>query len=337
LEKPEGRIFIIPLRLEECTPPRRLLGWHYADYFPVEHRELVYQRLQQSLNLLSEQIVTINDEEEMREEILNLIIRSFTDAFQEVFKESKSGKSSSIKEEDNKDIFVPLSLSFGEAVFGTEKVIEFQRNEQCQNCKGSSRIRCTTCNGRGETIHERQTFLGKMIQTVTCPTCNGSGEVISSPCSICQGKGTYLNKVKRRIVIPAGVDTGVQILLAGEGHTGKSGKSGNVLAVLTVEPHPFFVRDQSDVIVRFPVPKWLALHGGSLQVPLLQRGKHKLLSIPSNTQNQKMFRIIGAGIPKSEAGRGDLLVIVDIFEPKEKTQEIEKKMKLITEHIGRQE
>ncbi|HKI54833.1 MAG TPA: DnaJ domain-containing protein, partial [Anaerolineales bacterium] len=128
-----------------------------------------------------------------------------------------------------RDLQMQINLTFEEAVFGVEKEIEFQRDETCSRCDGkgaepgTSPEKCTTCNGQGEVRQVRQTFLGQMVQTATCPTCNGRGETISSPCKTCHGNGLERKTVKKKVQIPAGVDRGTQIRLAGEGGPGTLG------------------------------------------------------------------------------------------------------------------
>src|SRR5512143_1645135 len=120
-----------------------------------------------------------------------------------------------------RDLQMQIRLTFEEAVFGVEKEIEFEREETCSRCKGSGAepgttpTRCPTCGGQGEVRTVRQTILGQMMQTAACPNCGGRGEVIASPCRTCRGAGLERQKVRKTIEIPAGVDSGTQVRLAG--------------------------------------------------------------------------------------------------------------------------
>jgi molecular chaperone DnaJ len=137
------------------------------------------------------------------------------------------------------DLQNKVELTFEEAVFGIDKEVEIVRDEVCGTCNGSgsepgtSPERCKTCNGSGEVRQVRQTILGSMVQVSTCPTCNGQGEIISSPCHTCSGRGLVRKTRKKVVSIPAGVDNGNQIRLAGEGQPGiNGGPNGNLYLVI---------------------------------------------------------------------------------------------------------
>lgn len=225
------------------------------------------------------------------------------------------------------DISYSVTLTFEEAAFGVEKEVEITRDETCSTCHGSgaepgtSPVRCPTCGGKGEVRQVRQTFLGSMVQVTTCPTCNGSGETINTPCHTCRGRGLERKTVKKTVPIPAGVDTGTQIRLAGEGQPGSNGgPNGNLLLEIQVKPHAFFKRRQNDVILNLGINVAQAVLGADIEVPTLE-GKAKL-SIPAGTQPGKVFTLKGKGIPYVRAsGRGDELVIVDVEVPMRLTDE----------------
>src|SRR5512138_3042368 len=139
------------------------------------------------------------------------------------------------------DLGQKVTLNFEEAVFGVEREVEYTRDEVCSTCRGTGAepgttpTRCSNCGGKGEVRQVRQTFLGSMVQVATCPVCNGSGEVISTPCHTCRGRGQERKSVKKTINIPAGVDTGTQIRLAGEGQPGEfGGPNGNFFLEVAV-------------------------------------------------------------------------------------------------------
>lgn len=226
-----------------------------------------------------------------------------------------------------RDLQMDLSLTFEEAAFGVEKEIEFERLDTCSTCGGSgakpgtSPTRCATCGGQGEVRQVRQTFLGAMVQTMTCPTCQGRGEVILSPCPTCHGSGLERRKVRKRVQIPAGVDTGTQIRLPGEGEPGEyGGPRGNLYLVLKVRPHPFFKRREDDVVLNLDINIAQAVLGAEIEVPTLE-GPAKL-TIPPGTQPGKVFTLKGKGIPHlKRSGRGDQLVVVNVEIPTQLTRE----------------
>ncbi|MGZ9225955.1 MAG: DnaJ domain-containing protein, partial [Anaerolineales bacterium] len=172
----------------------------------------------------------------------------FGDIFEELFGQFgfSTGRRSRRSPRRGRDLQMQLTLTFEEAIFGVEKEIEFQREETCSRCNGSgaepgtSPTRCSTCNGQGEVRQVRQTFLGQMVQTATCLTCEGRGETISSPCKTCHGGGLEFKTIKKKVQIPAGVDGGTQIRLAGEGGPGAfGGPNGSLFLILDVKSHKF--------------------------------------------------------------------------------------------------
>lgn len=227
-----------------------------------------------------------------------------------------------------RDLQVSVSLSFEEAVFGVEKTIEVTRNETCSTCRGSgaepgsSPQRCQTCGGRGEVRQVRQTIFGSMMQSGPCPACGGRGEVISTPCSTCRGSGLERKTVRKAVSIPAGVDTGTQIRLAGEGEPGTlGGPHGNLYLVISVESHKFFKRRENDIILNLDINVAQAVLGADVDIPTVD-GKTERLSIPAGTQPGKVFTLRGRGVPYlRKSGRGDQLVIINVEIPSRLSKE----------------
>ena len=231
------------------------------------------------------------------------------------------------------DLSYSVTLTFEEAVFGVEKEIEITRDEVCGHCHGSAAepgttpTRCTTCGGAGEVKSTRQTFFGPMVQVTTCPTCGGRGETISTPCNTCRGRGLERKTLKRLVPIPAGVDSGTQIRLAGEGQPGENnGPNGNLYIEVNVKAHKFFRRRQNDLLVDLNINVAQAALGAEIDVPTID-GNEKL-RIPAGTQPGKIFTLKGKGVPylrtrnaPSATGRGDQLVIVNVAVPTNLTGE----------------
>lgn len=267
----------------------------------------------------------------------------FTDIFEEFFGfggSARSGKRARNTPRRGADLNMAVSLAFEESVFGIEKEIEFTRDEVCSTCRGTgaepgtSPVKCTTCDGRGEVRQMRQTFLGSMVQVTTCPTCNGQGEVITTPCHTCRGRGLERKTVKKTIAIPGGVDTGTQIRLAGEGQPGIfGGPNGNLFIEIQAKPHKFFRRKGNDIQVDLGINIAQATLGAEIEIPTLD-GPVKL-TIPAGTQPGRIFTIKGKGVPFLRgSGRGDQLVITNVEVPARLTTDQRKLFEQLAQTLG---
>jgi molecular chaperone DnaJ len=219
------------------------------------------------------------------------------------------------------DLQAAVDLSFEESVTGVEKEVEITRQEVCSVCQGSraepgtTPVRCSVCNGTGEERRVRQTFLGSMVNVTTCSKCGGTGEVIRTPCNNCQGQGIEQKTRKLKVPVPAGVDSGIQIRLSGEGGPGLfGGPPGNLFILIRVRPHEFFRRRNSDLWVELDINFLQAALGADLRVPAAD--SEVALRIPPGTQPGQVFRIRGKGIPRLQhSGRGDLFVVANVHIP----------------------
>lgn len=265
----------------------------------------------------------------------------FSDIFEEFFGLGGSGRRRSRNQpRRGADLNLTITLTFEEAVFGTEKVIEFTRDELCNTCRGTgaqpgtSPTKCTTCDGRGEVRQVRNSFLGSMVQVTTCPTCNGQGEVISSPCPNCHGRGLERRTIQKTITIPAGVDVGTQIRLAGEGQPGVfGGPNGNLYIEIQVRSHKFFRRKGNDLHLDLNINIAQAALGADVEVPTIEGPTH--LNIPAGTQPGKIFTLKGKGVPYlRSSGRGDQMVIVNVEVPTRLTADQRKLMEQLAQTLG---
>ena len=233
------------------------------------------------------------------------------------------------------DVRYDLEISFEEAVFGLSAEIQVPRMEACDHCRGagsepgSGPTTCPTCHGRGEVIYQ-QSFLS--IRR-TCSTCGGSGQIIRNPCTECRGQGYKQVQRKLKVNIPAGVDDGNRLRLAGEGQPGANGgPTGDLYVFLKVKEHPFFERQQNDLHCTIPLNMAQAALGAEIEVPTLE-GMHKL-RIPEGTQNGAQFRLRNKGVASLNGGsRGDLFVHVDVKIPTKLTREQRKLMEQLKETL----
>ncbi len=239
------------------------------------------------------------------------------------------------------DMQYRIHLTFEEAVFGCEKEIEITRDERCSTCGGSgakpgtSPTRCSTCNGQGEVRRSRQTILGSMVQVTTCPACGGKGEVINTPCPTCRGRGLERRTRKKVVAIPAGVDTGTQIRLSGEGQPGSNGgPPGNLYLVIQVRPHKYFRRREDNILLDLNINIAQATLGDEVRVPTVDGDA--ILRIPAGTQPGKVIRMRGKGVPNlhNNNHRGDQLVVINVEIPRELTPEQRELFQQLAESLG---
>ncbi len=240
------------------------------------------------------------------------------------------------------DLRVDISLSFEDAAFGAQREIDVPRMEACDRCNGSgaepgtSPERCPTCGGSGEVQRRQQSPLfGAIVTATTCPTCHGEGEVVSSACIQCSGRKQMQVTRKIKVNVPAGVNEGTRIRLAGEGEAGAlGGPRGNLYVVISVEEHPLFVRDEFDIHLELPISITQATLGASVDIPTLE-GETERLDIPAGTQTGKSFRKLGMGIPRLQrSGRGDLIVTVRLLTPTNLTDEQEILFRQLAASLG---
>jgi molecular chaperone DnaJ len=215
------------------------------------------------------------------------------------------------------DLRYDLQLDLEDAVKGKTVQIDIPTMTHCDPCggsgarKGTSPITCDTCAGAGQ-VRMSQGFFS--VQQA-CPKCRGRGKMISDPCGSCHGQGVKEERKTLSVKIPAGVDTGDRIRLAGKGEAGpQGGPEGDLYVEMHVREHAIFVRDGSHLHCEVPISFAQAALGGDLEVPTLS-GKVKL-KIPTETQSSKLFRLRGKGVAPVRGGaQGDLLCRVVVETP----------------------
>jgi len=215
------------------------------------------------------------------------------------------------------DLETGVELTLNEVAKGTEKTIEFTRQDRCRECggsgaaKGSSPSACPTCGGTGQVARG-----GGFFQMVsTCPRCRGTGQVIANPCRKCKGTGRVPRKRRVNIKVPAGVREGQGVRVAGEGEPGRGGgPNGDLYCYVRIKPHEFLQRDGNNIVAVVPISFTQAALGATIDVPSLDGTKQ--LRIPPGTQYGSVFRIKGQGLPDIRTRRtGDQLVQISIETP----------------------
>ncbi|MBI5305628.1 MAG: molecular chaperone DnaJ [Chloroflexi bacterium] len=264
----------------------------------------------------------------------------FTGGFADIFEEFfgfRTGGAARRGPQPGAHLKYNLVLNFEEAVFGADKDLDIPRLETCSTCKGSGAepgttpVRCPQCQGSGEVRRATQSIFGSFINVAMCPRCEGEGEVVSTPCSTCRGQKRVQVTRKLSVKIPAGVDDGTQIRLAGEGEAGvRGGPTGNLYVIVNIREHPMFRREGNDILFDLPINIAQAALGDEIDVPTLD-GQTKL-TIPPGTQHGKTFRVKDEGVPYlRRKGRGDLLVTAQITVP----QHLNEKQKSLLREFAR--
>ncbi len=246
----------------------------------------------------------------------------FGDVFGDIFGGGGGGRRRS-NVQSGADLRYNLELTLEEAVGGTEASVRVPVLVACDECnstgakKGSSPVTCSTCQGHGQ-VRMQQGFFS--VQQ-SCPTCKGTGKQIKDPCRKCHGQGRVQENKTLSVKVPAGVDNGDRIRLAGEGEAGvNGGPSGDLYVQIQVKDHAIFTRDEANLYCEVPISFPTASLGGELEVPTLN-GKVKL-KIPAETQTGKLFRLRGKGVKPVRGGSvGDLLCRVQIETPVRLTKE----------------
>ncbi len=241
----------------------------------------------------------------------------FGDIFGDVFGDIFGGRGGGRRSHRGADLRYDMVLSLEDAVAGKEVKIRIPTLVECHHCGGSGARpgtkprACPTCNGMGQ-VRMQQGFFS--IQQ-TCPQCRGTGTRIDEPCVHCHGQGRVQEQKTLSVKVPAGVDTGDRIRLAGEGEAGdQGGAPGDLYVQIEVERHPIFTREDNHLFCEVPIGFVTAALGGEMQVPTLD-GK-VMLKIPPGTQTGKMFRVRGKGVKPVRGGIiGDLICRVLVETP----------------------
>lgn len=216
------------------------------------------------------------------------------------------------------DLRYDMEISLEDAFHGKDTEIAVEVSQKCDPCGGSgatpgtSARRCNLCGGHGK-VRAQQGFF--MVERA-CPNCHGRGEVIESPCKACRGEGRVDAKQRLQVNIPAGVDTGTRIRLAGKGEAGPFGAPpGDLYLFLHIQRHKVFEREGTTLLTRCPISFTTAALGGEIEIPGLD-GRVHAIEIPAGIQSGKQLRKRGAGMPVLQGrGVGDLVVEIHVETP----------------------
>jgi molecular chaperone DnaJ len=225
--------------------------------------------------------------------------------------------------ERGSDLRYNMEITLAEAFTGKQAQIRVPTSVTCETCTGSGAragskpTTCQTCGGQGK-VRASQGFF--TIER-TCPSCQGRGETIDDPCPTCHGQGRVTKERTLQVSIPAGVEDGTRIRLAGEGEAGmRGGPTGDLYIFLSIKPHEFFQRDGADIFCRVPISMTTAALGGNVDVPTVDSNRVRM-PVPSGTENGKQFRLKGKGMPVLRSKvQGDMYIQVEVETPKNLTR-----------------
>jgi molecular chaperone DnaJ len=249
----------------------------------------------------------------------------FADIFEDIFGEMMGGgrRRSSGGRERGADLRYNMEISLEEAFTGKTAQIHVPASVSCDECAGTGAkpgtqpVTCTMCGGHGK-VRASQGFFS--IER-TCPQCQGRGQTIKDPCGKCAGQGRVTEERSLSVNIPAGIEDGTRIRLAGEGEAGyRGGPAGDLYIFLSTKPHDLFQRDGADLFCKAPISMTTAALGGSFEVTTLD-GSQTRVKVPEGTQNGKQFRLRGKGMPVlRQPTIGDLYIQVAIETPQNLTR-----------------
>ena len=232
------------------------------------------------------------------------------------------------------DLKYNMSLEFMEAAFGVDKTITINKEDTCSVCKGTGAAAgttpetCPTCKGSGRIQQQTQTLFGMTMVTRDCPACNGRGTVIKNPCPNCRGRGRAVTKKELKVHIPAGVDTGDMLPIAGEGEPGlRGGPYGTLYIQFRVKPHPIIQRQGNNTYCDIPITFSQAALGADVQVVTIDG--EQTVHVKEGTQPGDTLTLKGKGIPmKNRAGvRGDHTVRFSVEVPVKLTEDQKAKIR----------
>lgn len=239
---------------------------------------------------------------------------------------------------------IHLRVSFKESVLGTERKVQVPHQTECTSCRGSGAAKgtepvvCPTCRGRGHVAIQQ----GFLTYTTTCPECRGEGKRIMNPCGDCGGSGQQSKTSTINVKIPAGIDSGMRLRVAGEGEPGQhGGPAGDLYVLIDVDADKTFRREEFDLVYPLKIGVAQAILGTEVSIDVFE-AEPKKIEIPPGTQPGSRLVVHGAGVPKlgrQSSGRGDLIVEVQVEIPSRLPKDSEEHLRAfaesINQHVGK--
>ena len=265
---------------------------------------------------------------------------NFSDMFGDIFGDFMGGQGQQKARdmsERGADLRYDVEVSMQDAFSGIKKNITFTSQSNCKTCDGkgtknpSDMMDCSSCNGSGRTRIQQGFF---MIER-TCGECSGTGKIIKKPCTDCKGSGRANKKRDISVQIPAGIEDGMKMRIAGEGEAGvRGGQSGDLYVFIYIKKHELFNREGHDLNCTIPIKITTAILGGEIEIPTID-GKTLKVTIPEGSQSGSQLRLKGKGMPIMKSGRfGDLLVTIKAETPKNLSKQQKAVLKELDENLS---
>ncbi len=248
----------------------------------------------------------------------------FGDIFEAFFGGAGAAREPRSRVQQGNDALLRTAITLQEAYAGVKKDVAVDTAVVCDKCRGTGSesgadpVTCDHCQGTGAVQEVQQSFLGNVMTTRDCPKCRGFGELIKDPCRQCAGDGRVRAMRDLSVNIPAGIASGMRIRMAGQGEVGHGGgPAGDLYVEVQVEPHPYFVRDGHDLLLRLSVPMYDAALGTEVSVDNLAGGQ-TVIAVPAGTQPGDTVRLPGEGMPLVRSDQtGDLVAHIQVAVPTE--------------------
>ena len=234
-----------------------------------------------------------------------------------------------------------VRITFEEAVFGCEKELELSLKDECTNCHGTgakpgtSPETCPKCGGRGQVVMTQQSLFGMVQNVTTCPDCGGTGKIIKEKCTSCGGTGYTSSRKKIKVSIPAGIDNGQCVRIAGKGEPGTNGgPRGDLLVEVVVQRHPIFQRQDMNIYSTAPMSFAQATLGGDVRISTIDGDV--MYNVKPGTQTDTRIRLKGKGVPslRNKSVRGDHYVTLVVQVPTKLNNEAKEALKAIDAATG---
>ena len=246
---------------------------------------------------------------------------AFSDVFEDLFGDFMGGGrggGARSRAQRGSDLRYNMRVTLEEAYQGVQKTISVPASIACDTCRGTGAeggaepVTCPTCSGMGKVRAQQGFFTVER----TCPTCSGMGQIVKNPCRSCGGAGRIEKERSLSVNIPAGVETGTRIRLAGEGEAGmRGGPSGDLYIFIEVKDHPIFQRDGLHLFCRIPISIATAALGGEVEVPTIDGGRSRV-KVPAGSQTGKQMRLRAKGMPALRGGgSGDMVLELAVETP----------------------